>query len=176
MGEKCENCLDAPVKYSSMLVSTFVAMAGIASLVLVPYFGGMVSINNSTAVGNSTGCGDLSQDGGLSVLGFLLINHGLVATIFGLLLTMSWYFTDNLGILQGNISRSVVWFFSGTTLLGLGLTFYVPNLGGPSHVGAAVVYFILVTFSYLMSGLFCMRKCCSDVGKEQNYNSGAGGF
>ena len=97
--ERCENCLDAPVKYSSILLSIIVVLVGLASIFLVPYFGGIVNsplepsagpngtASNPTPVSNSTGngtaCGDLSANGGLSVLGFLLINHGLFAAFSG---------------------------------------------------------------------------------------------
>ena len=190
--ERCENCLDAPVKYSSILLSIIVVLVGLASIFLVPYFGGIVNsplepsagpngtASNPTPVSNSTGngtaCGDLSANGGLSVLGFLLINHGLFAAFLGGVLTMSWHLDETLGFVQGNIGKAVSWFFAATVLLGLCLTFYVPDLGGPQHLSTAVVYLTVVGFSYLMSGLFCLRRCCGNVGAGGEYNSSGGGF
>jgi hypothetical protein len=197
--EKCETCLDKPVKYCSAVVSVLVILAGVASCFLVPYFGGLVESpfepaagggggNNgtvtaaptpapmaptpSTSISNATSPCDLSSGGGLGVLGFLLINHGVVAAIIGGMLLHSW--TSDTGMLSGNFGKAIGWFFAGTLLLGLGLTFWVPNLGGPQHVLSASIYFAVTGFSYLMTFLFLLRKCCSDVGRDNVYANNGG--
>ena len=201
MSEKCKSCLDTPVRYCSTLMSIIIFLAGLASIALVLIFGNIVdsplepepSMTNGTVTsapapavmtpsaapitGNSTDCGGLSADGGLGVLGFLLINHGVLASVLAAFLTFQTFTSDDEGrALSGDVRKSVAWFLSGTLVLGLGITFWVPNLGGPTHVLAATVYLTLAGFSFMLSCLFFLRKCCGVQGDKKEYNNGAGGF
>jgi len=193
MSEHCKTCLDTPLKLCSIFMSIIVVLSSLASFFLVLYFGGLAEapfIPKPTPSGNITspssssvvlspsssanvtgGGGDcnLSSGGGLSVLGFLLINHGIISTFLGVALTVSWYATEKFSMFTDDLAKSITWFASATTLLGLALTFYVPDLGGPTHMTTAVIYLTIVSFSYLMSILFCLRKCCIDSNGDK-YN------
>lgn len=191
---KLELCLDKPVRYCSMCVSLIVMLAGLFACFLVPYFGGLIdnplapTDANATVVvaapapapapssiidsSNSTGCGFQGEHG--AILGFLLINHGVFAAILGAFLTGSWFFEEKLSMLSGNFGKAITWLFTGVLLLGLGLTFYVDDLGGPAHPLAALLYLSIVGLSFLMMVLFMLRKCCGDIGKDDKYDSASG--
>ena len=179
-------------------MSIIIFLAGLASIALVLIFGNIVdsplepepSMTNGTVTsapapavmtpsaapitGNSTDCGGLSADGGLGVLGFLLINHGVLASVLAAFLTLSFRGDDKDRALSGDVPKSVAWFLSGTLVLGLGLTFWVPNLGGPTHVLAATTYLTLAGFSFMLSCLFLLRKCCGIQRDKAQYNGGGG--
>ena len=182
-------------------MSIIIFLAGLASIALVLIFGNIVdsplepepSMTNGTVTsapapavmtpsaaapitGNSTDCGGLSADGGLGVLGFLLINHGVLASVLAAFLSLSFWGDEERRALSGDVPKSVAWFLSGTLVLGLGLTFWVPNLGGPTHVLAATTYLTLAGFSFMLSCLFLLRKCCGIQGDKKPYNGTGGGF
>ena len=183
-------------------MSIIIFLAGLASIALVLIFGNIVdsplepepSMTNGTVTsapapavmtpsaaapitGNSTDCGGLSADGGLGVLGFLLINHGVLASVLAAFLTDAFCRGDEKDrALSGDVPKSVAWLLSGTLVLGLGLTFWVPNLGGPTHVLAATTYLTLAGFSFMLSCLFLLRKCCGIQRDKAPYNGTGGSF
>ena len=131
----------------SQALGAAVFLLGLLTLGIVPYFAGLFPGENPvvnttvspspsmvfrTATAGSPsavpgvpggGC-DVSEAGGLSILGFMLITRGVFGGALGLLLALSFRLEeDKIGFLRGNCGRGWGWFVCSLLILGVGLAF-----------------------------------------------------
>ena len=190
----CEEVLGRPVQLCSQALGAAVFLLGLLTLGIVPYFAGLfpgespvvnVTVSPSpsmvfrTATAGSPsavpdvpggGC-DVSEAGGLSILGFMLITRGVFGGALGLLLALSFRLEeDKIGFLRGNCGRGWGWFVCSLLILGVGLAFYAPNLGGPTHMLAAVAYIAAASLGFVVTILMWLRRVMGDVGADNSYS------
>lgn len=193
----CEEILGRPVRLCSQALGAAVFFLGLMTLGLVPYFAGLFpgespSVNvsmvtpspasmllRSSSTGSSPsavpdvpggGC-DVSEAGGLSILGFILITRGVVGGALGLILALSFRLEeDKIGFLKSNCGRGWGWFVSSLLILGVGLAFYAPNLGGPQHMLAAIAYIAAASLGFIVTILMWLRRVMGDVGEDNSYS------
>jgi hypothetical protein len=191
----CEEILGRPVRLCSQALGGVAFGLGLCTFGLVPYFAGLfpgldpdqnatvatpapaaaswMSNTSPSAVPDVAGggCG-VSEGGGLSILGFILITRGLAGGALGLLLALSFTLPEEkLGFLKGNCGRGFGWLTCSLMLLGVGLAFYAPNLGGPQHMLAAVAYLATASLGLVVAMLMWLRRAMGDIGADSAYSA-----